>query len=262
MSTREDIAFLVGSECRVETLRALDEESLRPSRLAERVSCARETAHRNLSGFVERSWVRKHNGPYELTTAGRMVLDRYDDLERTVENADRLTVFLENIGRITDRIDPEQLAEQTVTTSTPEQPHAPIERWLDIVDGVVDEYYGIAPIVSRVFNEAAEQAIGEETLMELVIDQSVLEASREQFPDAFELALELDQFTLWISPIDIDFGLAISDGYVWLAAYDDLGNVVASVDGDDDAFVEWAHEIYEAHRDRSRRAERQNVSLS
>jgi predicted transcriptional regulator len=262
MTTREDIAFLVGSACRVETLYVLGDEPLGPSNLAERVSCARETAQRNLSGFVERSWVRKHDGTYELTAAGRMVLDQYSRLERTVENAERLTVFLENAGGIVDRVDPDQLAEQTVTTSTPEHPHAPIERWLDIVDGIVDSYCGIAPIVSRVFNEAAEGAIGEETRMELVIDDSVLETSRERFPDALELALELDQFTLWISPVEIDFGLAISDGHVWLAAYDDLGNVVASVDGDDDAFVEWAHEIYEEHRERSRRAERRNVSPS
>jgi predicted transcriptional regulator len=262
MSSREDIAFLVGSDCRVGTLHALGDEPLGPSTLAERVSCARETAQRNLSGFVERNWVRKRDGGYELTVAGRMVLDQYRRLAQTVENADRLTVFLEHAGSVVDRIDPEQLAEQTVTTSTPEHPHAPIERWLDIVDGVVDEYYGIQPIVSRVFNEAAEESIGEETRMELIIDQSVLETSRERFPEALELAFELDQFTLWISPIQIDFGLAISDDHVWLAAYDDLGNVVASVDGDDDAFAEWAHETYEAHRERSRQAERQNVSPS
>lgn len=260
MNAREDVAYLVGSECRVETLRTLDTESLRPSALAERVSCARETAQRNLAGFVERNWVQKRNGTYELTAAGRMVLRRYSRLERTVESAERLTVFLSNVDEAFDGVDPELLAGQTVTTSTAENPHAPIERWLAIVDGVADTYYGITPIVSRVFNQAAERAIGPDTEMELLIDRSVLETSREQFPDALELALDLDQFTLWVSPTDLEFGLAICDGHVWLAAYDDLGNVVASVDGDDEAFVELAHEVYENHCERASRVGSESLS--
>ncbi|WP_152041466.1 helix-turn-helix transcriptional regulator [Salinigranum salinum] len=262
MTAREDVAYLVGSECRVETLRTLAEEPLRPSALAERVSCARETAQRNLSGFGERNWVQKRDGAYRLTPAGRMVLGQYHRLERTVECADRLEVFLTHVGDALDDIDPELLAGQTVTTSTSENPHAPIERWLHIVDGVVDRYYGITPIVSRVFNEAAERAIGPDTEMELVIDHSVLETSREQFPEALELALELDQFTLWISPAELEFGLTICDDHVWVAAYDELGNVVACVDGDDETFVRWARDIYDEHRERSQRAESENVSIT
>jgi predicted transcriptional regulator len=262
MTSREDIAFLVGSECRVGMLRTLDADPLRPSVLAERVSCARETAQRNLAGFVERGWVRKRNGRYELTVAGRMVLERYDSLARTVESATHLEEFLANVGDALDDLDPELLADQTVTTSRADHPHAPIERWLDIVDGVVDDYHGITPIVSRVFNEAAERAIGPDTHMELVVDESVLRTSAEQFPEALERALELDQFTLWLSPVDLDFGLAISDGHVWLAAYDDTGNVIASVDGDDDAFVEWARETYGKYRERSKRVGRENQLVS
>ena len=260
MTARDDIAFLVGSDCRAETLRTLDDEALRPSALAERVSCARETAQRNLAGFVERNWVRKEDGAYRLTAAGRMVLGQYRRLERTVESADRLSVLLSHVGDALDGVDPELLAAQTVTTSTAGNPHAPIERWLGIVDGVVDTYYGIAYAVSRVFNEAAEQAIGPDTRMELVIDQSVLETSREQYPEALELALELEQFTLFLSPVEPSFGLSIADGHAWIGAHDEMGNVVASVDGDDEAFVEWAREVYDEHRKRSSRVEAESLS--
>jgi predicted transcriptional regulator len=262
MTAREDVAFLVGSECRVETLRVLDGESLRPSRLAERVSCARETAQRNLAGFVDRDWVEKSEGTYRLTAAGRMVLEQYESLESTVESAQKLRVLLANVGDAADAVDPELLARQTVTTASPENPHAPIDRWLDIVAGGVDSYYGVAPIVSRVFNEAAADAIGEDTEMELVIDESVLETSREEFQEALQRAFELDQFTLWVAPRELDYGLAVSDGHVWLAAYDDLGNVVASVDGDEDRFVEWATDSYRSLRAQSDRADPQSLSRS
>lgn len=262
MTAREDIAYLVGSECRVETLRALREESLRPSNLADRVSCARETAQRNLAGFTERSWVKKDHSSYQLTTAGQMVLERYERLEQTVENAKNLDVFLNNVGSVAAEVDTDLLAAQTVTTSTSENPHAPIERWLALVEDVVDNYYGVTPIVSRVFNEGAERAIGEETHMELVIDESVLQTSKEKFPDALELAFELEQFTLWIAPDELEYGLTIADDYVWFAAYDDFGNIVASVDGDDERFVEWAYSRYEELRDESQLAEPEELSTS
>jgi predicted transcriptional regulator len=259
VSAREDIAYLVGSNCRIEILRALDDELLGPSALAERASCARETAQRNLAGFAERDWVAKEDKAYRLTAAGRMVLDRYDQLERTVESADQLSTFLANCEGIVDRVDPDLLAEQTITTSTVDNPHAPIERWLRLVDGVVDRYYGMTPIVSEVFNQAAESAIGAETEMELIIDESVLETSREEFPDALDLAFDLDQFTLWLLPETVEFGMAVVDGSVWVAAYDSLGNVVASVDGDDDRFVDWALDCYDDYRERATVVEREQI---
>lgn len=259
MTAREDVAYLVGSACRVATLRVLADEPMRPSAIAEQVSCARETAQRNLAGFVNRDWVEKDDAHYQLTLAGHMVLNRYGQLERTVESARRLTVFLSNVGAVIDRADPELLAEQRVTTSTPENPHAPIERWLNLVDGEVSEYYGITPIVSQVFNEAAAEAIGPDTHMELIIDDSVLETSKERFPEALELGMELEQFTLFVDPSDLDFGLAIVDEHVWLAAYDELGNVVASVDGDDGRFVEWALDCYEQYRERAHCVESEQV---
>lgn len=260
VSAREDIAFLVGSDCRVAILRALDEDSVGPSTLAKRASCARETAQRNLAGFVERDWVEREEGTYRLTAAGRMVLQRYNQLERTVENAEQLSIFFANCEGIVDQVDPDLLAEQTITTSTAETPHAPIERWLQFVEGTVDTYYGMTPIVSQVFNQAAEDAISSETEMELVIDESVLKTSREKFPDALDLALDLDQFTLWLAPEEVEFGMAIIDGRVWLAAYDGLGNVVASIDGDDERFVDWALDCYDDYRKQSTVVDRDSIS--
>jgi hypothetical protein len=40
---------------------------------------------------------------------------------------------------------------------------------------------------------------------------------------------------------------------VSVAAVDDRGNVVAGVDGDDDALYEWATDVYERHRNRAER---------
>lgn len=253
MRARDDIAFLVGSECRVDSLLALREGPLGPSAIARRVSCARETAQRNLGGFVERNWVTKDGGRYRLTVAGELVLDTYERLEFTVESASRLTTFLTHVDGALEDVPATLLSEQCVTSAGGEDPHAPINRWLEVIgEEPVDEYYGIAGIVSRLFNEAAERIIGPETEMELIIDESVLETSRTQYPDALQLAYDLERFTLYVSPDSIDFGLCICNGHAWLAAYDELGNIVASVDGDDERFVEWARGVYERHRSDAR----------
>lgn len=254
MNPRGDIAFLVASECRVELLRELSDESMRPTELASEVSCARETVHRSLSGFVDNQWVEKDGHVYRTTPAGEMVVAEYETLESTVERARELGTFLTELGERATEIPEEALRSVSVTTATPEDPHAPINRyssWLG--DEPVSSFRGMTPIASPVFNEAARRVLGPETEMELIVDASVYDISEQAYPDALGRALELDQFTLLRSEEPIDFGLAIVDGSVSVAAVDDAGNVVADVDGDGDALYEWAGDVYERYRDRAER---------
>jgi predicted transcriptional regulator len=113
-------------------------------------------------------------------------------------------------------------------------------------DEPVEKFRGISPIVSRVFNESAERVIGPGTQMELIIDSEVLQHSITSYPDALARAHELEQFTLCVSEESIDFGLLLVDGYALVAAYDDDGNMVALIDGDEPEVLEWAQSVYDA----------------
>jgi len=254
MNPRGDIAFLVASECRVELLRNLSEESMRPTELASEVSCARETIHRSLSGFVDNQWVEKDGHAYRTTAAGEMILAEYETLESTVERTRELGTFLTELGERATEIPESALHSVSVTTATSDDPHAPINRyssWLG--DEPVSSFRGMTPIASPVFNEAAQRVLGPETDMELIIDAPVFDVSEQAYPDALDRALELDQFTLLRAAESVEFALAVVDGRVSVAAVDDRGNVVASVDGDDDALYEWATDVYERHRNRAER---------
>ncbi|WP_129115600.1 helix-turn-helix transcriptional regulator [Halegenticoccus tardaugens] len=252
MSAREDIAFLVGSSIREEILRELSESNMRPTELAAECSCARETAQRTLAGFVDRGWVTKEDGRYRITPAGDLVLEQYERLASTVTGAHRLRPFLANAGLVAQRLLPDALGCFTVTTATSDNPHAPIDRYLSVLgDEPVSSFRGITPIVSRVFNEATEAVIGPETEMELVIDESVLDASRTDYPDALRRAFELDQFDLFLASETIDFGLALVDGHAYVGAYDEDGNLVASIDGTDETLRELASDLYVEYRSRS-----------
>lgn len=252
MSAREDIAYLVGSESRTAILRELAVAGFRPTDLADRCSCARETAQRTLAGFAERGWVEKRERRYHLTPAGEMVLERYEDLQHTVETASRLEPFLVHARELASDLPPSMYDDLTVTTATTENPHAPINRLLAVFgDEHADQFYGVSPIVSGVFNRAAEAVIGPETAVELVIDQSVLEASQESYPDALKLAFDLSQLQLYLSPEQLDSGLVVIDGRAFLGAYDEMGNLVAGVDGGAQPFVGWVTDRFLEYRDRS-----------
>ncbi|SFR69522.1 helix-turn-helix transcriptional regulator [Halogeometricum limi] len=254
MSTREAIAFLVGSESRLELLRTLRDRPSRPSELADECSCARETAQRTVGAFVDRGWARKENGRgrYALTASGVLVAEGYEAFEARVSVADRFSVLLENLGGVVSDLDPVVFDRLRGTTATPDDPHAPIDRFLAVVGTeTVSEFRGVTPIVSRVFNEAARRIIGQQSNVELVIDERVFETSASEYPDDLTRAYELDQFDLFVCPERLTFGLMLVDGHAYLAAYDDHGNLLASVDGTDREFVEWAERTYRAYRTRS-----------
>ncbi|MFC7203352.1 helix-turn-helix transcriptional regulator [Haloferax namakaokahaiae] len=247
MDARKDIAFLVGSESREAILDALATEPRRPTELATVCGCARETAQRTLAGFCDRNWVEKHAEKYRLTPGGRMVYEQYVELVGTVTQVDLTSEFLTNATGPIAGVPQSVLEQVTVTTAVGGDPHAPLNRYLTVLgDEPVDEFRGISPIVSRVFNEAAERVIGPGTRMELIIDSEVLQRSMDSYPDALEQAHELEQFTLRVSEESIDFGLLLVDEHALVAAYDGDGNMVALIDGDEPAVLEWAQSVYDA----------------
>lgn len=256
MSAREAIAFLVGSESRVAILRSLCEASRSPTELADACSCARETAQRTVSAFVERGWAAKvtDEGTYGLTPAGEMVADGYEEFESTVDIAEELSVFLSHVSGIEFDLDPDVLRALNATTATKGDPHAATDRLLDVLgDEPPDSFYGITPIVSGIVNKSAEEVVGPNSTFELIIDESTLELSSEEYPEALETAHELDQFDLFVSPEDVTFGLLIIDGHVQVGAYDEMGNLVSSLDGTHDRFVSWAEDVYARYRETARR---------
>ncbi len=254
MSAREDMAFLVGSEVRLDVMRTLRSAPARPSDLADRCSCARETAQRTVTGFTDRGWAEKVPGTdrYRLTRAGEIVAESYAEFEECLDVAARFRHLLATLDGPVDGLGCETLAETTRTRATPESPHSSINRLLELMDrDRVDTLRGVTPIVSRVFNQAAADIIDPESDVELVIDEGVLETSAAEYPEDLERAEQLPGFTLYVSPEPVEFGLVIVDDHAFLGAYDDHGNLVASADGEGEPFVSWAYRTFDRIRERS-----------
>jgi predicted transcriptional regulator len=248
VTARSDIAYLVGSDNRVTILETLRERPRGPSELASVCSCARETAHRCLAGFVDRGWVERENGRYRITTGGEMVVRRYGELESTMVQTNRLEPFLRRASPSFRGLPADLLPELHLETATSEDPHAPVSRFRSVLgEETLNGFRGVTPVVSAVFNEAAARVIAPETDAELVIDESVLRASKTAYEDALDEAFALSGFTLLLAPEPLTFGLVLADGHAYTSVYDD-GSLVASVDSDDEAFVRWVTGLYEETR--------------
>jgi predicted transcriptional regulator len=263
MTARDSIAFLVGSDKRLSLLRELADGSDTPSTLASRSSCARETAQRTLGEFVDRGWAKQTGTEYELTGAGQIVLDAYDEFAAEMETADRLSDFLLYADDVVSDLPRSVLAEVEVTNTTAENPHATIDRYLSVLGtDHVSTFKGISPIVSRIFNEAAQGVTDSETMIELVIDESVLQTSQREYSESLLRAFELENMDLYLSPDPLDFGLAVIDGHVFVGAYTESGRLVSSIDGTDERFRQWALDRFESYRENCRELDLQDTNLA
>jgi predicted transcriptional regulator len=254
-TTHEHAAFLAGSSNRVRVLRALRERPGRGAELAERCSLPRSTVHRCLDGFTTRGWARKSGGDHRLTAAGALVLGAYEDLIGTVSITGDYEEFLRHLGEVARTLPVGTLPESTVVEATPENPHATVEHYEQVFAAVAPKRMrGIVPIVSHVFNEASRPLVEGGVEMGVVIDEAVLDTAREAYPAAHELGVESENFTIYVHPEAVSFGLAVfDDERVLVGAYDDAGNPRACLDGTDDALVDWAIGTYERYRREARR---------
>jgi predicted transcriptional regulator len=249
MGSWEHVSFLAGSENRVRILEALHDRPRRQCELVDACGLSRSTVHRALDGLEEREWVYSEDGAYRLTVGGRLVLDQFDALRTAIERVEEWGAFLQRLGGVGATLPAAALDDAQLVTNSPENPHATMSHTTDVLAAADTETFrGISPLVSPVVNEAARESLTAGVRMELLIDESVLDASRTAYPDAFEDAHEFENFELYLSPDELTFGLMLLDDRALVCAHDEQGTLRECLDGTNEALVRWASDTYEDHR--------------
>ncbi|GGN90359.1 MULTISPECIES: helix-turn-helix transcriptional regulator [Haloarcula] len=243
--------FLADSPDRLALLERLADEPGTPSDLDDDLGQSRRSVQRNLAAFAERGWARKHDGAYDLTTAGRLITRRhrsYLDALAAIESWEPLFAHLpaDQAPR------PEHLADATLVGSEPDQPQAPVSHYVEsIASASTDSIRMLSPVLSRLFHDAHAGQVLDGVTHELVLDGPTVQRAREQNPAEFATVVGVPGFSLYRHPDPLSFGLTLTDDRVFLLAYDDQGQLHALADGSDPAFYEWASTCFERHRDRS-----------
>ena len=247
MTARGAIAFLAGSEHRVELLSALAQPH-RPSELEAASAASRATVQRSLSGFTERGWVSKQDRCYRLTVAGELVLAAYRDAEEVIGTVAEAGPELAHLGGVD--LPAEALVEATVVTADERAPHAAMECYIDAVRNADTEAFGgMTPVVSGLFDDAHQELVAR-VPSELVVDADTLATARERTPEALAAAAELEELTVYVHPEPVTFGLGVCDDRAFLGAYDDAGRMRACIAGDG-PLLEWARETFAGYRERA-----------
>ncbi|MFB6127875.1 MAG: helix-turn-helix transcriptional regulator [Halolamina sp.] len=249
----EDVQFLAGSPGRHDVLATLAAEPLRPADLTDRVDVTRTTVQRVLAGFAERGWVRKRGRRYEPTPSGRRMLEAY---EATLEAADRsreLAPLLEHLGPVADELPEAALTAGEVTAAGDTDPLAAVDRVVARLRAATgSSLLVVSPVVAETFNRVAADLLAAATEMQMVIDERVLEASAESYPEALARAREVDDIDVVVHPEALALGIVVDPEWACLCAYDDDRNLRAVLESDAPEVREWAREYVNGLKGRAR----------
>jgi predicted transcriptional regulator len=247
----EDIQFLTGSPQRREVLAALCDEPARPAELCRDIDATRTTIQRILAGFRERQWVSKHDGCYRATFTGQQVRTQYEALLTAAERAREFGPLAAHLCPVANDLPVEAIERGSLTVSEDGSPLAALSRFTDWMAAIEGRLLAVSPVVARPFNEIGVELLESGTEIGMVIDETVLERSREQYESDLQLGVTHDAIDVYVQDDPLPVGVALDTERVCLIAYDEHNNMRALLESRDEELYEWGLDTYERHRERA-----------
>ena len=218
---------------------------------------SRSTVNRAIRGLTDRNWVEEEDrNHYAITSAGEIILQKYDDFSSTIAETQAKTKLLNQLGDSVDDPSIEVFSESTTIDYPAKDPHRGWQRASEEVSKRIEEgfetYWGMNPIVSAAGNDIGQQILAAADEAELIIDEEVFDISRSNYSEAMENGLKAENLDIYVSSEEVTFTLAIYDEeMVEVAAHSGDGHLIAGGHGSDERLVNWATEIYKNYRQQS-----------
>ncbi len=234
-----------------EVLEALFETPLDRRDLEARLEISRATSHRFTRWLADRDLAERVDGRFTLTGKGQAYADAVLHLERDLRAATALAPLLESICATHREFVIAPFADGTVTTATPEDPYAPVSRFVELL-GESETLRGFN--ATHVISPTLEGAYGhlfDDVEVELIYLPDVVESWLETHPDRLREAVDAGHLTLRTRE-RLPYGLALFDDCVGVAGYDEeTGAMRVFVDSDSAIARGWAERVFETYRSRS-----------
>lgn len=255
------IAYLTGSEHRPQLLRLLRERPQRvPDLVATKeVSRTESRLYQTMNEFVDHDWVHqpKGDGTYALTVPGRDALEQFETLTESVGWVAEHASAINRLGEIGSAIPVDELARDqmrtTVLTATPGDPDTVLNYYSkQITEHDLSYLRGIAPIVSSLSNQIHRPLVeNDQTQIELVVDEAVIDAARSSYSDMLEAAITAEDFEIYVYPERLRFGLVILDEgrRTLISGHDKLGVAQVCIDCVSESVIEWAFKLFDTYRE-------------
>lgn len=254
MPSYDDAQFLANSPDRLALLQSLSEEASSPGELAAEHSFSRRSAQRNLTEFVDRGWATSSGGTYHLTVTGGLIANEHAEYIGALSRINDFALFFRHLPNSDHAPDPAWLADAEMTTTTEDDPQAPVHQYVTSVKQLdTRRVRMLSPVLSRLFHEAHASLAFREVHTDLVMPTTMVERARERNPIEFKTVVTLDILSLYRSSEPFTVGLTISDNQLLMAAYDDEKQLQAVVESENPNFHAWALELFDRYRKQSER---------
>jgi predicted transcriptional regulator len=246
----EYLEFLGRSRCRVIILASLREDGpLHRRDFDELLDVARTTLTRNLDALIERGLVRRENRTYRLTPVGGVISSELVNFVKTVSAVTEIEPLVKRMPPSESRFDPLQLAEGTLTVSTPDDPYAPVSTHIKRIR-ISKTVRCLLPAVGlRAMKAAKTSIIENQADHEIVVTERVARSlqHKTEYVGIFEELRKTGNFTALVSEREIPYYLGLLDDTVQIGVSENgVPRALLEVQSDD--VWDSACQMYDAYR--------------
>jgi predicted transcriptional regulator len=216
--------------------------------IEDALGVSRATSHRFTQWLGEQGFVEKADGRFRLTGHGQAVADEVLRFEANVRTAGRLAPLLDAVCDDHQEFVVEPFVDATVTVAEPDDPYAPVERFVSLVtDSETFRGFNTTHMAPLVLGEFHRRVLGG-TDAEMIYLPRTADTLLETYPRRAAEALERGDLALRTRD-DLPYGLALLDDRVGIGGYDDAtGQMHVFVDTDSPIAREWAERVYASVR--------------
>ncbi|MXR19989.1 helix-turn-helix transcriptional regulator [Halobacterium bonnevillei] len=246
---------------RLEFVQALLDDPKDKRTLVSETDVSRSTVNRAVRDLEGKGLIERTNGEYRPTAYGELLADEFTSLLETAAFAWNVRDVLEQIPADELDFDLARLADATITTPTPANPSAPLERVVQI-KRTASTLRSLASGRSPGALDAHERGLeAGDAVFETVLSEELLawlaagSNRRQRVADL----LAYDDLHVYVCDDDIPVPLGITEDVVFFGVSSPEGAPVALVESTDQSVRDWAVETFEATRDAAERVTRDHL---
>jgi len=230
---------------RREVLRTLSSPRTKPE-IVETLTISRSTVDRAIDELCDHGFVERQGSEYVTTYAGREAVTAYEELLDRLSALDRARPVLDALDPDA-AVPPEVLSGAAVEQPSPEVPESPIEQTIERIRGT-SSLRGVSPVLLSRYVDLCAELAAEESDVELLLTEGVLERLPETYPDGFATLAESNNVRIFAISEGPPYSLwraEQSDGPVsGFVVYGENG-VAGAISNDTPAMNEWVREEYD-----------------
>lgn len=235
---------------RVELLRSLASKPEHKPKIQDELQLSRSTVYKAVRELDELGLVERADDGYELTFAGRLLLEKYEEFHADVEcicDYSRLLSLLPNDSDLTTDV----LEGAEMVFAEPHAPNQAIYAFDEMIRTATVLKGTSSVILPHSVDIVHEGVVAGELQVELILERPVIERLAADFSTQLHDAVATGNVTIWESKEPLAYGLALAEApteQVGIVVYGPNGEFRGMLVNDSDAALDWAQSAWERHR--------------